>query len=76
MYSVPDWRKIRKPVEPEEAAKEPVTRGIPESPCKTCLRAAGDGCHKPVNPDYQTSCRKWAAWFCETWRIVTGRLRG
>ena len=44
------------------------------SPCESCPRAEGVGCHKPVNPEAPTSCKSWEAWFRESWRAVTQRL--
>ena len=51
--------------------------GIPPSPCGTCPIAAGKGgCHKPVNPDFSTSCRKWDDWFYEVWPLLREKIRG
>lgn len=68
-----DWKTFIAPFQnatPEEL-------GIPETPCKNCPKAEGKGgCHKPVNPDFSTSCQKWDKWFCEVWQILTARIRG
>ena len=80
IYQSPNWRKIQdtKRKQESESVKEPKVKKylIKPSPCTTCPRAAGRGCHKPVEPSYQTACRKWESWFRESWSIVTGAIRG
>ena len=54
----------------------PQELGVPESPCVSCPNSKQKGgCHKPVNPDAATACRKWAEWNCEIWALVTERIR-
>ena len=50
---------------------------INPSPCENCPNAKSKGgCHKPVNPAFSTTCKKWDEWFCESWQKVTSVLRG
>lgn len=52
-------------------------KGIPPSPCGSCrMAAAKGGCHKPVDPDFSTSCRKWAEWFYEVWPVLREKIKG
>ena len=78
MYQVPNWRMIGQTKLENSEGEKIENKGslIEPSPCTTCPRAAGRGCHKPVEPSYQTACRKWESWFRESWSIVTGAIRG
>ena len=78
MYQVPNWRMTgqAKPENSQGDKQECKGSLIQPSPCTTCPRAAGRGCHKPVEPSYQTACRKWESWFRESWVIVTEAIRG
>ena len=80
IYQSPNWRKIQdtKRKQETEPVKEPKAKKslIKPPPCTTCPRAAGSGCHKPVEPGYKTICKEWDAWFRESWPIVTRAIRG
>lgn len=50
---------------------------IPPSPCKSCRNASGSGgCHKPVNPEFSTACRRWSEWFYEVWPMLREQIGG
>lgn len=69
-----NWREFEQRL--REEGKTTLSLGIAPSPCESCPRGGGEGCHKPVNPDVHTSCRRWAEWFYQVWPVLRGKIRG
>lgn len=47
-----------------------MAEAFPEWPCAKCI-----GCARHARA-YPKACKPWYKWYVQTWRDITGRLRG